>query len=68
VVVDSLMLFGDVVVLRHTVRGSAVTSIVVKRNGQWQLLQAQSTRLAAERKPINLDPKLFDSFLGKYQF
>jgi len=68
VAVDSLMLFGDVVVLRNTVRGSAITSIIVKRNGQWQLLQAQSTRLAAERKPINLDPKLFDSFLGKYQF
>jgi len=66
--IDSLMLFGDVVVLRNTVRGSAVTSIVVKRNGQWQLLQAQSTRLAAERKPINLDPKLLDSFPGKYQF
>ena len=66
--VDHLMLFGDVVVLRHTVRGSAVTSIVVKRNSQWQLLQAQSTRLAPERKPINLDPKLLDSFLGKYQF
>jgi uncharacterized protein DUF4440 len=66
--VDSLMLFGDVVVLRHTVRGSAITSIVVKRNAQWQLLQAQSTRLAAERKPISLDPKLLDSVLGKYQF
>jgi hypothetical protein len=66
--VDSLMLFGDVVVLRNTVRGSAITSIVVKRNGQWQLLQAQSTRLAPERNPINLDPKLMDSLLGKYQF
>jgi len=65
---DRIMLFGDVVVLRNTVRGSAITSIVVKRNGQWQLLQAQSTRLAAERNPISLDPKLFDSFLGKYQF
>jgi uncharacterized protein DUF4440 len=66
--VDSLMLFGDVVVLRNTVRGSAITSIVVKRNGQWQLLQAQSTRLAPERNPTNLDPKLMDSLLGKYQF
>ena len=66
--VDSLMSFGDVVVLRNTVRGSAITSIVVKRNGEWQLLQAQSTRLAPERKPVNLDPKLFGSFLGKYQF
>ncbi len=67
-VADNLMTFGDVVVLRNTVRGTAITSIVVKRNGQWQLLQAQSTRLAAERNPINLDPKLLDFFVGKYEF
>jgi hypothetical protein len=65
---DHLMLYGDVAVARHTVRGSAITSIFVKKNGQWQLLQAQSTRLAPERNPISLDPKLLDSFLGKYQF
>jgi len=65
---DRLMVYGDVVVARHTVRGAAITSIFVKRNGQWQLLQAQATRLAPERTPINLDPKLLDSFLGKYQF
>jgi len=65
---DNLMLFGDVVVVRNTVRGSVITTIIVKRNAQWQLLQAQSTRLAAERNPVNLDPKLLDAFLGKYQF
>ena len=65
---DRIMLFGDVIVLRNTVRGTAITSIVVKRNGQWQLLHAQSTRLAAERNPINLDPKLLDFFVGKYEF
>jgi hypothetical protein len=40
----------------------------VKKNGQWRLLQAQATRLAPERKPVNIDPKLLDSFVGKYQF
>jgi hypothetical protein len=65
---DQLMLYGDVVVSRNTVRGSAITSIFVKRNGQWRLLQAQATRLAPERNPVSLDPKLLDSFLGKYQF
>ena len=43
-------------------------SIFVKKNGQWQFLQAQSTRLAPERTPINLAPELLGSFLGKYQF
>ena len=65
---DRLMLYGDVAVARNTVRSTAITSIFVKKNGQWQFLQAQSTRLAPERNPINLDPKLLDSFLGKYQF
>jgi len=65
---ERLMLYGDVAVARNTVRSTAITSIFVKKNGQWQFLQAQSTRLAPERNPINLDPKLLDSFLGKYQF
>ena len=66
--IESLMVYGDVVVSRHTVRGTAVTSIFVKKDGGWRLLQAQGTRLAPERKPITLDPKLLDSFVGKYEF
>lgn len=66
--VENLMVYSDVVVARHTVRGTAVSSIFVKKNGHWQLLQAQGTRLAPERKPISLDPKLLGSFVGKYEF
>jgi hypothetical protein len=66
--IENLMVYGDVVVARHTVRGTAVSSIFVKKDGRWQLLQAQGTRLAPERKPISLDPKLLDSFVGKYEF
>ena len=66
--IESLMMYGDVVVARHTVRNTAVTSIFVKKAGRWQLLQAQGTRLAPERSPITLDPKLLDSFVGKYEF
>jgi hypothetical protein len=65
---DNLMVYGDAVVARHTVRGTAVSSIFVKKDGRWQLLQAQGTRLAPERNPVNLDPKLLDAFVGKYQF
>lgn len=66
--IESLMVYGDVVVSRHTVRGTAVSSIFVKKDGHWQLLQAQGTRLAPERKPISLDPKLLDAFVGQYEF
>jgi len=65
---ENLMMYGDAVVSRHTVRGTAVTSIFVKKDDRWQLLQAQGTRLASERNPIKLDPKLLDSFVGKYEF
>ena len=66
--IENLIVYGDVVVSRHTVRGTAVSSIFVKKDGHWQLLQAQGTRLAPERKPISLDPKLLDTFVGKYEF
>ena len=65
---DSSMVYGDVALARHTVRGSAISSIFVKKDGRWQLLHAQATRLAPERKPVTIDPKLLDSFIGKYQF
>jgi len=65
---DSLMVYGDVVVARVTVRGTAISSVFVKKDGHWQLLQAQGTRLAPERNPVTLDPKLLDSYLGRYQF
>ena len=66
--IESLMVYGDVVVSRHTVRGTAISSIFVKKDGHWQLLQAQGTRLAPERNPMTLDPKLLDVLVGKYEF
>ena len=36
------MVYGDVVVSRHTVRGTAISSIFVKKDGHWQLLQAET--------------------------
>ena len=65
---DQLMIYGEMAISRHTVRNTAVTSIFVKKSGRWQLLQAQGTRLAPERNPITLDPKLLDAFPGKYEF
>jgi hypothetical protein len=66
--IESLMVYGDVVVARHTIRNTAISSIFVKKDGHWQLLQSQGTRLAPERKPITLDPKLLDPLVGKYEF
>ena len=65
---ERLMVYGDVVIARGTVRGTAVSSVFVKKDGRWQLFQAQGTRLAPERKPVKIDPQLLDSFVGKYEF
>ena len=66
--IENLIVYGDVVVSRHTIRNTAVSSIFAKKDGRWQLIQAQGTRLAAERKPITLEPKLLDPLVGKYEF
>lgn len=65
---DRLLVFGDTVISRHVVRATAISSVFVKREGRWQLLHAQGTRLAPERNPVKIDPQLLDSFLGKYEF
>ena len=33
--IESLIVYGDVVVSRHTVRGTAISSIFVKKDGRW---------------------------------
>jgi len=65
---ERLTVYGDVVISRHIVRGTAIGSVFVKKDGRWQLLHAQGTRLAPERKPVQIDPQLLNSFLGKYEF
>ncbi|HEV2834545.1 MAG TPA: DUF4440 domain-containing protein [Pyrinomonadaceae bacterium] len=65
---DNLLLYQDVAIYRRTDRGLMGSNIFVKRDGRWQLVQVQGTRLAPERKAVQINPQLLDSFLGKYQF
>jgi hypothetical protein len=65
---DQLRVYGDVAVLKGSSRGVVGTDIYVKRGGRWQIVQVQGTRLPPERKPIQLDPNVLDSFIGKYEF
>jgi len=65
---DNLITHGDVVILRTTNRGIAGTNIFAKRDGRWQVVQVQGTRLSPERKPVSIKMPLLDSFLGKYEF
>lgn len=65
---DQLLLYGDVAILRGPGRGVAGTSIYAKKGGRWQIVQVQGTRLPPERKPIQLDAKVLDLYLGRYEF
>jgi len=65
---EGLLVYGDVAIFRTLERGVSGTNIYAKKGGRWQIVQVQGTRLAPERKPIVLDPKVLDSYLGKYEF
>jgi hypothetical protein len=65
---DGLLVYGDVAVFRTLERGVSGTNIYAKKGGRWQIVPVQGTRLPPERKPIMLDSKALDSYLGKYEF
>jgi hypothetical protein len=63
---DELYVYGDVAVLRAK-GASRGTTIFAKKNGQWQVVQVQSTAMPPERKVIKLDPKILGQYVGKYE-
>ena len=65
---DSVLVYENVAILRTNMRGVAGTNIFTKREGRWQVMQVQGTRLAPERKAVSINPQLLDSFLGRYEF
>jgi hypothetical protein len=65
---DHVFLYTDMAILRTTARGVAGTNIYAKREGRWQIVQVQGTRLAPGHKAVKIDPQLLDTFLGKYEF
>jgi len=44
-----------------------VTDTYFKRGGQWQLVAEQITVRPSERRPIPVDPKIYESFAGEYE-
>ncbi len=65
---DQLLVYGDVAILRTLERGVAGTNIYARKGGRWQIVQVQGTRLPPERKPVQLDSKALDAFVGRYEF
>jgi hypothetical protein len=44
-----------------------VTDTYFKRNGQWQLIASHLSVLPSERKPLAINPKLYQSLVGEYE-
>jgi hypothetical protein len=65
---EGLLVYGDMVIFRTLERGISGINIYSKKGGRWQIVQVQGTRLPPERKPIMLDLKVLDQYLGKYEF
>jgi Domain of unknown function (DUF4440)/Domain of unknown function (DUF3471) len=63
---DELYVYGDVAVLRAKGAGRG-TTIFVKKMGQWQIAQVQSTAMPPGRKTVTLDPKILRQYVGKYE-
>jgi len=63
---DELLVYENVAVLRAKgiARG---TTIYVKKNGHWQVVQVQSTAMPPERKTVALDVKTMQQYVGKYE-
>jgi hypothetical protein len=62
---DGLMVMGNVAMLRTREEERFSTSMWVKRNGQWQVLQIQATVLPPPR-PVVVPVDLLRSYAGRY--
>jgi hypothetical protein len=67
---NQLTVYGDMAILRATENRSGLfaTTVFAKKDGRWQFVHAQGTLLPPERKAVELDPKVLDAFVGKYEF
>ena len=61
------MVFGDVAVLRSPEEGRFGTSIYVKRDGRWQVLQLQGTPTPLSRQSATVAADLLRSYAGRYR-
>lgn len=64
---DGLMVFGDVAILRTIEDTRFSTSIYVKRNGRWQILQLQGTPYPSSRPTAVVPAEVLNGYAGRYE-
>ena len=67
---DEITSYGDTAIVRGRESRSDLfaTTVFVRRNGRWQYAHAQGTLLPRAPKAVDLDPKVLDRFVGRYEF
>jgi hypothetical protein len=69
---DQLLLHGNMAIVRMIVKNPRLgtdlmsTSIYIKREGHWQILQVQSTLQQKERETVMADTRTLEAYTGKY--
>jgi Domain of unknown function (DUF4440) len=64
---EGLLVYGDVAILRAPDRTRFGTSIYVRRDGRWQVLQIQGTPMPATPAAVTIDSGVLTSYAGRYQ-
>lgn len=70
---DKLYVYGETAILKDILLpaggGGLVysTSVFAKRDGRWQIVHIQGTRMQPERKTVKVDSKILDLYVGKYE-
>jgi len=64
---EDLLVYGDVAIHRGRFPGGVTSTVYAKKDGRWQFVQAQSTRLPPERAAVAIDSKALDALLGRYE-
>ena len=64
---EDLLVYGDVAIHRGRFPGGVTNTVYARKDGRWQFVQAQSTRLPPERSAVAIDSKALDALLGRYE-
>ena len=63
---ENLLVFGDIAIYRRPETERFGTTIYVKRNGRWQMLQHQGTPLPVTRANASVPADVLRSYAGRY--
>ena len=65
--IEKITVYGDFAMFTRQLETDFFTNIFVKRDGRWQILLAQGTRLLPRHQAVAVDVKALGAYAGKYE-